>query len=116
MSTQSTCASILNHLLQRFLMGAGCVLGLLPQLWVGTVAACLFRQIASTRFMVASVKAWHPGLHQSLDAESQKQTQCVSRVIAWEPVPQFRAFLEYGTALNNFSALITIRWAGRGLL
>ena len=35
----------------------------------------------------------------------------VCRVIAWEPVPQFRAFLEYGIALNNLTHLITIRWA-----
>ena len=31
------------------------------------------------------------------------------RVIAWEPVPRFRDFLEYGVALNNLSALVTVR-------
>ena len=31
------------------------------------------------------------------------------RVIAWEPVPQFRDFLELSIALNNVTALITVR-------
>ena len=30
-------------------------------------------------------------------------------MIAWEPVPQFRAFVEYGLALNNLSSLVTLR-------
>ena len=30
-------------------------------------------------------------------------------MIAWEPVPQFRAFLQYGMHLNNMSSLIEIR-------
>lgn len=31
------------------------------------------------------------------------------RVVAWEPVPHFRAFLEYALALNNFTALVELR-------
>jgi hypothetical protein len=33
------------------------------------------------------------------------------RVVAWEPVPQFRAFLEYGLALNGFQSLVEVRAA-----
>ena len=36
----------------------------------------------------------------------------VCRVIAWEPVPHFRAFLEYALALNNLTTLVEVRpWA-----
>ena len=39
------------------------------------------------------------------------QSTCVisCRVIAWEPVPHFRAFLEYAIALNNLTAVIEVR-------
>ena len=33
------------------------------------------------------------------------------RVVAWEPVPVFRAFLELGVRLNNFSHLVHVRAA-----
>lgn len=33
------------------------------------------------------------------------------RAIAWEPVPHFRAFLEYGILINDFSPQIQIRSA-----
>lgn len=31
------------------------------------------------------------------------------RVVAWEPVPQFRDFFKYGIAINRFEHLITVR-------
>ena len=31
------------------------------------------------------------------------------RVIAWEPVPHFRAFMEYGLALNGLGTLVHVR-------
>lgn len=31
------------------------------------------------------------------------------RVVAWEPVPQFRAFTEYAVALNGLSHLVDLR-------
>ena len=34
---------------------------------------------------------------------------CVCRVITWEPIPQFRAFLEYNRQLNRLEHLIEIR-------
>lgn len=33
----------------------------------------------------------------------------VCRVIAWEPVPIFRAFLEYGLQVNNMTQLARVR-------
>lgn len=35
----------------------------------------------------------------------------IDRVIAWEPVPKFRMFLEYGMQLNGFQGLVQIRAA-----
>ena len=34
---------------------------------------------------------------------------CACRVITWEPVPHFRAFLEYNRQLNHLEDLIEIR-------
>lgn len=31
------------------------------------------------------------------------------RVVAWEPVPQFRRFLEYGLQLNGFLGAVEVR-------
>ena len=36
---------------------------------------------------------------------------CDCRSIAWEPVPHFRAFLEYAVLLNDFSPQIEMRSA-----
>ncbi|MEW5304387.1 MAG: hypothetical protein WDW36_006998 [Sanguina aurantia] len=36
------------------------------------------------------------------------------RVVAWEPVPLFRAFLMYSAALNNVSHLVSVRGAAVG--
>lgn len=35
-------------------------------------------------------------------------------MIAWEPVPTFRAFLEYGVELNRLGALVEVRAAAVG--
>ena len=35
-------------------------------------------------------------------------------MIAWEPVPTFRAFLEYGVELNRVGALVEVRPAAVG--
>ena len=35
-------------------------------------------------------------------------------MIAWEPVPTFRAFLEYGVELNGVGALVDVRAAAVG--
>ncbi len=36
------------------------------------------------------------------------------RVIAWEPVPKFRSFLEYGVQLNGFQGVVHVRAAAVG--
>lgn len=33
----------------------------------------------------------------------------MSRVVAWEPVPLFQAFLHYGLQLNNMSSQVVVR-------
>ena len=48
----------------------------------------------------------HPGLH-SLASSHFIASLC--RVIAWEPVPRFRAFFEWAVAANDLGHLITIR-------
>ena len=40
---------------------------------------------------------------------TQQPYPCCCRVVAWEPVPQFRAFLEYGLQLNNFHMRVAAR-------
>ena len=45
--------------------------------------------------------------HSSEDSDDGVMAAC--RVIAWEPVPHFRAFLEYAVALNNFTAMVEVR-------
>jgi hypothetical protein len=35
--------------------------------------------------------------------------QSLNRVIAWEPVPLFRAFIHYNLQLNNVSHLVELR-------
>lgn len=45
---------------------------------------------------------WHPTLR-----EDEKIGSC--RVVAWEPVPIFRAFLEYGLQVNNMTESVRIR-------
>ena len=44
---------------------------------------------------------------QSLLAALNHLNQC--RVIAWEPVPRFRHFIEYGLQLNNFQPHVLVR-------
>ena len=39
----------------------------------------------------------------------QAHAALLCRVIAWEPMPKFRHFLDYNIALSNFSALVTVR-------
>ena len=46
---------------------------------------------------------------QASSRESDGGVLAACRVIAWEPVPHFRAFLEYTVALNNFTALVEVR-------
>lgn len=43
------------------------------------------------------------------NAPTLQRTSCVCRVIAWEPVPHFRAFSEAAIMVNNVSHLVELR-------
>ena len=38
-----------------------------------------------------------------------RQLYILCRVVAWEPVPKFRHFIEYGMQLNHFQAQVLVR-------